>query len=106
MSLSQFKNQGKNIGVLGGGSWATAIVKMLCNNQERVTWWMRNEEAVDHLARYHHNPHYLQAVQFEPSRLHVTTNMQEAVDECDYLIIAIPSAYLFSEFDRCKPTGL
>ena len=67
---------------------------------------MRNEDAVSHLKRYHHNPNYLQAVQFEPSLIGVSTNMQEIVDQCDILIVAIPSAYMHSQFEESGVQGL
>ena len=60
------------VAVLGGGSWATAIVKMLSNNSSKIYWWMRDEEQVKYINKYHHNPKYLQSVAFEPEILHVT----------------------------------
>jgi len=48
--------------VLGGGSWATAIVKMLCENLDEVGWYMRNDHAIEHIKREQHNPNYLRKV--------------------------------------------
>ena len=58
-------NKPERIAVIGGGSWATAIVKLLCNNQEKVNWWMRSEESVAHILHYKHNPKYLQSIEFD-----------------------------------------
>ena len=63
------------VAVVGGGSWATAIVKMLCENMDRVGWYIRSEAAADHLRREHHNPNYLSAVEFDPSKLCISNNI-------------------------------
>lgn len=86
------------IAVLGGGSWATAIVKMLCNNCDEVTWWMRNQEALDHLKKFNHNPNYLPSVQFDLNKLDLTTDLVGAVAKVDYVVIATPSAFLVDMF--------
>lgn len=83
--------------VLGGGSWATAITKMLCSNVDKVVWYMRNTSAIEHLQKYQHNPNYLSSVTFDTSKLQLTNNINEAISEADYLIFAIPSAFLETE---------
>ena len=55
-------NQNKKFAVIGGGSWATAIAKMLCVNLDEIAWYMRNQSAIDHLKAYKHNPNYLSSV--------------------------------------------
>jgi glycerol-3-phosphate dehydrogenase (NAD(P)+) len=94
------------VGVLGGGSWATAQVKLLCKNTDKVYWWMRNKEAIDHIRQFGHNPNYIQSIEFEKDQLHVTDNLQEVVDNSDYIIVAIPSAFVHEAFQHYKPTGL
>ena len=66
-----------NIAVFGGGSWATAIVKMLCENLEEVGWYMRNEAAIEHLLKEQHNPNYLSSVEFDISQLKLSTNIND-----------------------------
>ncbi len=83
--------------VFGGGSWATAIVKMLCENQEKVTWYMRNEEAIHHIKTQHHNPNYLSSIEFDIDQLDLTSDINYAVNQGDYLFFVIPSAFLSSE---------
>lgn len=61
-----------NIAIIGGGSWATALVKILCNNVNTVNWWMRNEDAVQHINTYKHNPNYLQSVEFDMNKVQVS----------------------------------
>ncbi len=96
----------KKIAVLGGGSWATAIVKILTENLETVNWWMRDEETVDYLKKFHHNPKYIQSIQFNIDKLNITTDIQAIVDDSDIIIIAIPSPYLAQAFEQMNIKGI
>ena len=86
--------------VIGGGSWATAITKMLCVNLDQVAWYMRNEEAVNHIRTFKHNPNYLTGVEFDVKKLQLTTNINEAIAYANYIIFAIPSAFLSTELEK------
>ena len=88
------------IAVLGGGSWATAIVKMLTENRDKVIWYMRNEEALEYIKANKHNPNYLTSVEFRLEQLVLTNNMDEAVSMANLLIFAIPSAFLAAELKK------
>jgi glycerol-3-phosphate dehydrogenase (NAD(P)+) len=93
------------IAVIGGGSWGTALVKILCNNVEKLNWYMRSETAVDHIKQYRHNPHYLQSVEFDLNKIEVSTDLVAMIETADTVIIATPSAFLtklFADF----PVGL
>ena len=92
-----------NIAVIGGGSWATALVKILCNNRDKVYWFMRNEDAVQHLLNYRHNPHYLQSVEFDLNKIEVSSDLSEIILKADVLIIATPSAFLVKLFEATQP---
>jgi len=83
--------------VIGGGSWATAIAKMLCVNLSEIAWYMRNDAAIEHILKYKHNPNYLSSVEFDTTKLKLTNNINEAVEYADYVIFAIPSAFLDAE---------
>ncbi len=83
--------------VIGGGSWATAIAKMLCTNLPEIAWYMRNDDAISHIKEFHHNPNYLSSVEFNTDKLKLTSDINEAVAYADYLIFAIPSAFLSAE---------
>src|SRR5690606_33438444 len=89
----------RKIAVIGGGSWATAIVKILCNNLSTVNWWMRNENAVNHILKYRHNPKYLQSVEFDLNKIQVSTDLVETIKNSDIIIIATPSAFLVNTFE-------
>jgi len=82
------------VGMIGGGSWATALVKVLNENQHKVYWWIRNEHIVSHLLSKHHNPGYISSVQFNPELIHPTVNLEEVMVKSDVIFLAIPSAYL------------
>ncbi|SMG32180.1 NAD(P)H-dependent glycerol-3-phosphate dehydrogenase [Arenibacter troitsensis] len=86
--------------MLGGGSWATAIVKMLTENADIVNWYMRNTDAIEHIRTQKHNPNYLSSVEFHTEQLNLTDNINEAVADADVLIFAIPSAFLDNELKQ------
>ncbi|MBT8306009.1 MAG: NAD(P)-binding domain-containing protein [Maribacter sp.] len=93
-------NKDLRFAVLGGGSWATAIVKMLSENLQKITWYMRNEDAVVHIRDQKHNPNYLSSVEFDTKQLELTTVLDHAVENNEVLIFAIPSAFLESELKK------
>ena len=86
--------------VLGGGSWATAIVKMLTENQDKVGWYMRNSDAVSYIKKEKHNPNYLSSVEFQIEQLHLTDAINDVINASDFLIFAIPSAFLEEELQK------
>ncbi len=88
--------------VIGGGSWATAIAKMLCVNESRIIWYMRNEAAIEHLQTQHHNPNYLSSVTFQIEKLDLTTDINYAVANAEIIIFAIPSAFLNNELSKLE----
>jgi glycerol-3-phosphate dehydrogenase (NAD(P)+) len=90
------------IAVIGGGSWATAIVKMLGENAETVGWWMRNEEAIAHIQQYGHNPNYISAAELQKDKLHISSDLNAIVEQADCLVFAIPSAFLKSTLEELK----
>ncbi|MFT4062707.1 MAG: NAD(P)-binding domain-containing protein [Edaphocola sp.] len=81
-------------GIIGNGSWATALAKMLTDNGHAVNWWMRNEAAVAHLVSRHNNPHYLASVNFHGKEVYPTAHLKEVVDSSDTLLVCVPSAYI------------
>ena len=86
--------------VFGGGSWATAIVKMLCENLDEVGWYMRNVYALEHIKKEDHNPNYLSSVEFKVEQLKLSNDINEMVRYADYLIFVIPSAFIYSELEK------
>lgn len=88
------------VGVLGSGSFATAIVKMLVENCQTVHWCVRNEFVKGAIELRHHNPTYLTAVQFDINKLKLTTDINEMVSACDIVVLATPSIYLSDSLDK------
>ena len=87
-------------GVIGGGSWATAIVKMLSENVDEIGWYMRSVYALEHLKREHHNPSYLSAVEFNIDQLKLSNDINEIVSDADIIIFAVPSAFVGGELEQ------
>ncbi|MEZ4809676.1 MAG: NAD(P)H-dependent glycerol-3-phosphate dehydrogenase [Allomuricauda sp.] len=84
-------------GVFGGGSWGTALVKMLSENLDQVGWYMRNESAIRSIQKEGHNPNYITSVEFDVEKLILSHDINEIVEASDVLIFAIPSAFLEGE---------
>lgn len=88
------------IAVFGGGSWATAIVKMLSENLEGIGWYMRNKNTISYIKKNEHNPNYLSSAEFDVNKLYLSNDINELVRYADILIFAIPSAFLKVELDK------
>ena len=86
----------KKIAVIGGGSWATAIVKMLANNVDELLWWMRNKDAVKHIKETQHNPRYLSDVRINTKIVSVSSDLKATCEKADVIVLAVPSAFLHS----------
>ncbi|MEM9686956.1 MAG: NAD(P)H-dependent glycerol-3-phosphate dehydrogenase [Bacteroidota bacterium] len=86
--------------VIGGGSWATAIVKMLSENLPEVLWYMRSTAIKAHILAEKHNPNYLSSVEFHTEQLQLSNDINEVVARADYLIMAVPSAFLYGELQK------
>lgn len=82
--------------MIGGGSWATAIIKMLSNNvkEKEIFWWMRNTDAIEHIKKYHHNPNYLSAAEVNIPERNISDNISEIIAAANYVILNVPAAFL------------
>lgn len=81
------------IAVMGGGSWATALAKLLLRNCETINWYMRREDRIEEFKRIGHNPAYLTDAEFDVRRIFFTSDINEACEQCDTLLLATPSPY-------------
>ncbi len=82
-----------NFGILGSGSWGTALAKILTDNGNTIHWWNRSEAAIKHIQTRHHNPQYLPSAGFDVRRLQLTSNAASVIQQSDCIVIAVPSAY-------------
>jgi len=81
--------------VLGGGSWATALVKIIAENRDiQIRWYLRNKEDAAHINQYGHNPKYLSAVQIRTDRVHASSDAAACLKDAGLVLLAVPSAFL------------
>lgn len=90
------------IAILGGGSWATAIAKMVLNKAERINWYIRREDRIEDFKRLRHNPAYLTSVHFDIDRIQFSSDINKVVQESDTLILVTPSPYLKSHLKKLR----
>lgn len=99
-------SQKLKIGLLGSGSWATALAKMLCENVDTLNWWMRSDESKEYILEHGSNPKYVESIRLSKDKLNISTDLQEIIDASDIIIIAIPSMYLEPVIEKHQPKGL
>ena len=81
------------IAVLGGGSWATALAKLLLQNCESIMWYMRRDDRIADFQRLHHNPTYLSDVEFDTDRIEFSSDINYICEKADTLLMVMPSPY-------------
>lgn len=95
--------QPMRIGVIGSGSWATALVKLFSNNQSNVNWWVRSEESIAHIQSFKHNPRYLQSAELEVSNIALSSSLHDVISLSDCLVVAVPAAFIHEVFKEIDP---
>ncbi|MEG1728917.1 MAG: NAD(P)H-dependent glycerol-3-phosphate dehydrogenase [Bacteroidaceae bacterium] len=90
------------IAIMGGGSWATAIAKMVLEKVDAINWYMRRDDRIEDFKRLEHNPSYLTSVHFDTKRIYFSSNINEIVTASDTLIFVTPSPYLKSHLKKLK----
>ena len=96
------------VAMIGGGSWATAIIKMLSDNTlpKDILWWMRNTEAIAHLQTYKHNPNYLSSVEIRIPSENISNDIFGTIEKADYVILNVPAAFLKETLVGIRPEQL
>lgn len=92
----------RNIAIMGGGSWATAIAKIVLEKVEHITWYMRRADSIEEFKRLEHNPSYLTSVHFDVSRITFSCDINEVARSCDTLVFVTPSPYLKNHLKKLK----
>ncbi|MBQ8592837.1 MAG: NAD(P)-binding domain-containing protein [Bacteroidaceae bacterium] len=90
------------IAIMGGGSWATAIAKIVLSHDESINWYMRRDDRIEDFKRLGHNPAYLTSVRFDVKRINFSSDINKVVNESDVLIFVTPSPYLKSHLKKLK----
>ena len=88
------------IAIMGGGSWATALAKLVLNNEQKILWYMRRDDRIADFIRDGHNPAYLTDVAFDPSRIEFSSDINYVANEADTIVLATPSPYLKSHLEK------
>ncbi len=91
--------------MIGGGSWATAIIKMLSDNfaAKEIYWWMRNADAIAHLQKYKHNPSYLSSVEIRIPEANICGDLSSVIASADYIVLNVPAAFLKDTLQGISP---
>ena len=94
--------------VVGGGSWATANIKMLGDNtvEKEIFWWMRNTEAVEHVQKFGHNPNYLSSVEVKLPAQNISTDLRSLITLADIVLLNVPAAFLKEALAGISPDDL
>ncbi len=93
-------------GIIGGGSWATALAKILVDKKHAIHWWMRNDDTIKYISERKHNPHYLRSARFDTGLLSMSSDIRKVVKASDVLIVAVPSAYIEQSLSPLQKTDL
>lgn len=94
------------IAIIGSGSWATALAKLFLNNTTNINWFIRKQEDINFFKEYKNNPRYLSSVEFETEKITFYTSISQCIRNSDYLVLAIPSAFLHDSFSEIKEADL
>ena len=91
-----------NVAIIGSGSWATALAKIVMHNVPEINWYIRKQETIDEFVEIRRNPNHLEWAYFDVSRIHFSADINEVVDQSDLIILAIPSPYIKQSLDDIK----
>lgn len=94
-------NCGK-IAIIGGGSWATAIAKIVVSHTHHIGWYMRRDDRIEDFKRMGHNPAYLTGAHFDVSEIYFSSDINRIVQAYDTLVFVTPSPYLKNHLRKLR----
>ncbi len=97
----QFRSTGR-VAIMGGGSWATAIAKIVLHHEDRINWYIRRDDRIEEFKRLGHNPAYLTGLHFDVNRINFSSDINSIVKDSDTLIFVTPSPYIKSHLKKLK----
>ena len=97
----QFKTCGR-VAIMGGGSWATAIAKIVLNHEDTINWYIRRDDRIEEFKRLGHNPAYLTGLHFDTNRIIFSSDINDVVKRSETLIFVTPSPYIKSHLKKLK----
>ncbi len=89
-------------GIIGSGSWATALAKILTDRKHSINWWIRNKNAIDYIVKNNNNPNYLRSAKFDISLLTMSAKIEDVVAQSNVLVVAVPSAYVEESLGKLR----
>ncbi|MEL7585519.1 MAG: NAD(P)H-dependent glycerol-3-phosphate dehydrogenase [Prolixibacteraceae bacterium] len=92
----------QKIAIIGSGSWATALAKILLNNVEKINWFFRNADNIDQFRHFRHNPNYLRGIEFDMGRIDFYSDINAVFENSDVLVLATPAAFLNQSLSELK----
>lgn len=95
-----------SIAIIGGGSWATALVKILSEGNTRIHWWLRSKHDIEHIKTHGRNPSYLSDVEIDSEKVFPTQQLKEAVAAASHVLLVIPSAFVVEVLGKLQPADL
>ena len=90
-------------GIIGSGSWATALAKILTDKKHSINWWIRNTDTIRHIDEKGYNPRYLRNAKFDVSLLSMSADIRQVTAKSDVLVVAVPSAYAEESLEKLQP---
>lgn len=90
----QKSSEPTKIAVIGGGSWATALVKILSENNVKINWWLKNTDDAKHIREFGNNPRYLSNIQINPRKVKPVTDLKKSLDGVLIVVLAVPAAFI------------